>query len=1350
MFFDRSTRIKDAQRARRLAPLLILTLALLSLVVMPFQALAQSGQGVITGRVTDASGAVVPNVTVTITATDTGVSNTTQTNSSGQYTVESLNPGTYSVTATGNGFKKEVVDKITLSTGATVEQNLKLSVGSKGDTITVTSTSSLLTKDISDVITTVDHQIVENLPYPERSSLEAVLLVPGVTGDTLNPGGIEPENPNAYTNYFSPGASISIGGAPPGSAAIIIDGSDVTEASFPRAGMNLSGQMVQEVSVITAGASAQYGRNGGGAIVETSRAGTSQYHGALTWMHTDPYFWAIEPGDSTKTDQHEQWYGAYLGGPVRIPHVYNGTDKTFFFFGFEPGHIHEAGGAQRAELFTPAELAGQFHNSLDILNQTILKSSGYAAALAAPRTGGVGYNEPHGASYAVNPCAALDPSGAAGIFPCGAQYASTSSSQEINGALSDCTNNGITQADFANPTVCHDDLAQFVQYNKWFQNVASLYPTPSNPGPYITFDNAQGTSATDLTNGTYKRGVLNQGNRYNIRIDHQFNNSNNIYARYTVIPVNAQRFFAIPPSNPMNQVATDVEHGHDIAIGYTHIFSNTLVNNLHYSWFRENLQRLPPGSSETKDFAASFGLTPALAGYGYPKAGSFNSNGDGYTIQIGNGGSNGYVQNVDQNFVGGDDLTWTHGTHNISVGVDIRWIQSNQYDLGGLTGGSYSFSPTQSEAPNGQPTPVTGGGSALGSFLMGVQSGNSNYSNTPQSVPGYYRYKYWGTYFQDNWRVGAKLTLNLGLRYEVQVPREEAHNNQAFVGSNITGTLNGIPTSTSFCFSGACGLGRSLWPTNYWGFEPRIGVAYAMSPTTTLRASYAVNRMPLSGQENTPDPDFSVSGSGTNVVNSNYLQDFISNPIAASSLTSAYTQLSGRGPFNFSTGLAPVFVDQTNAVPNQQSYNVTFQFQPFSKTLLQATYQGLRGEHLYLVPFVAKNTPSLGAIQAAINGNAYLGATFPNTYGILANNNVSGSISTESGIQFLEPYQNFYNQSMTNIYQRTGDQKYNGMYVSINQRATKTLTLLANYRWSKSLDDVPDVNNGAASGSGQTNLQTPFSLRPEYSVSTFDQDSALQAGYNLNLPFGIGQRFKTGNGFVDRLIGNFSTSGTALWTVGFPNYVTLGNSGYFYSIVKQGTGGTAPGLPAGDNFACPANTANGGNYWCQTSILPSGYTLRPNIVPGVPLIKKNWRDNPYNSLGPGGITPYLNSLAFTVPGAPLAPALGNAPRTLSNARSPRGLFFDASIKKGITIRERYQLALTIQGNNVLNHPNYFASTNRSPYTTATANSNFAPNGPTPATSTINPFVGVATFGELGNAGATVMARVVRVGAQFTF
>src|SRR5260370_36870563 len=136
------------------------------------------------------------------------------------------------------------------------------------------------------------------------------------------------------------------------------------------------------------------------------------------------------------------------------------------------------------------------------------------------------------------------------------------------------------------------------------QYVLSLFPAPTNPGPYVKFDAPDGSSQNDGTNAVYKRGVANSDNRYSFRIDHQFNNSNQIYVRYTVIPVIANRFFAVDQSIPLTIVPTDAARTHDIAIGYTHIFSNAVVNSFRYSFLRVNQQRLSPGGAQSQDFAA--------------------------------------------------------------------------------------------------------------------------------------------------------------------------------------------------------------------------------------------------------------------------------------------------------------------------------------------------------------------------------------------------------------------------------------------------------------------------------------------------------------------------------------------------------------------------------------------------------------------------------------------------------------------------------------------------------------------------------------------------------------------------
>jgi hypothetical protein len=1323
----------------------LLALCLVTL-FLGLTAQAQTSQGSITGRVSDASGAVVKGAAVVVTNLDTGVQSRTTTNSSGIYNVISLNAGNYKVEVSAPGFQQAAVDKIILGAAASVETNIALKIGSDKTLVTVTTQSDLLS-NTSDVASTVDHTIVENLPYPERSSLEAALLVPGANGDSLIPAGIQSENPNIATGAVMPGSSIQIGGSVAGTTAIVIDGSDVMQAGVPRAGLNLSGRIVEETTVITSGLSAKYGRTSAGALVQQSKGGTSQYHGGVTWRHTDPWFNAVSAGSTAKNDLHENFYGFYLGGPVFIPKLYPERENTFFFVGVEPAR-ERLSITIRGAFRTPDELAGHFYNSPEILNATTLKNNGYAAALAAPRIGQAvstaGTNgTPNGSSLFTQ--TVLTPAGNCGKatgstgFPCGPN---TGVYAPLQGPLSDCAS-AYTVSPNPGATTCVDDLTQQLSQNAFAQFVMSLMPTPSSPGPYVKFDYPTGAYESDFTNANYNRGVTDTDNRYSFRIDQQFNNSNNLYVRYTVIPIVGARFFAVVPTNPLDQIVTDISHAHDIAIGYTRLLSSSVVNNLHYSLMRDNSQRQGSPATLGTDYAAKYGLTPANEGHGFPILGSFNANGTSYTLQPGTGNSG----QVDQNFIGGDDLSWTRGPHLLQFGVDLRWIQSTQYNAGNGTGGTYSFT-------NGATQGANGGGDALASFDLGVVV---SYANTPVPTPGYYRWHYYAGYFQDDWRVMSRLTLNLGLRYEVETPRREKFDNQAFVVSGITGTTpNGSPANAAFCFSGACGLGDTLWPINYWGIEPRVGVSYALSERTTLRAAYTLTRMPLSGYESSPDPNLNVGGSTINSTTGGQvtgdLTDYISNPIVPPG--SPFASFNGsRGPFFYSTGLSPVFVSQSNAVPNIQTYGVTFQYQPLQKTLLQAAYQGTKGTHL-VGSFVSQNTPSLATVTAAVQQGQYLVGTQNNKLGI-TNPGTTTPIS-ESNMQLLEPYQSFFNQALNQIYPRDGTLEYDALYLSINQRFNRNVSALASYTWSKSLDDVPDITSGTQFASTNVSgVQDPFMRSVDYSVSATDQPSRFKAGYNALLPFGINQPYRFHNGILDRIIGNISTSGITTWASGLPNFVTFGTAGNFYSITPAGQGAVN-----GSSGCAALNTAQT-NPWCSSNALPSGYALRPNIIPGISPINPAYRRNPYNSLGAGGISSYLNPAAFgcstpagstteycAAPGSPNNPALGNAPRWLANARSPRQFTFDMRFVKGFNIHGTNTLNLTGTFQDIFNHQVFNAV---SVHTLAASALTCNVAGPPNAANCPNGQVINNTFNStFGNLIGTNFARVIRVGAEYNF
>jgi hypothetical protein len=466
----------------------------------------------------------------------------------------------------------------------------------------------------------------------------------------------------------------------------------------------------------------------------------------------------------------------------------------------------------------------------------------------------------------------------------------------------------------------------------------------------------------------------------------------------------------------------------------------------------------------------------------------------------------------------------------------------------------------------------------------------------------------------------------------------------------------------------------------------------------------------------------------TGGVTANNVVNYMTNPVAP--LTSAYTSLGGNGgPYlNSSTGIQAEYAGPSNAVPYTQNYSLTLQYQPAAQTLIQVTYKGMKGTHLVgdspfssASPFAGSlNSPSVTQLVNAVQSGAYLSqvdTTSGNPYGVT--NGLGGTLLTETRLQELNTYQQFFNQSLSVLYPRGGASSYNAFYVSVTHRWRRDLSLLANYSWSKSIDDVPNVNLGNSGSFGAAPQQNPLSTAGERSVSTFDVPSRLKVGYTYRLPIGQGYFLGFHQHWLNQIIGNIATAGLITSASGFPNFVTLGSSGYFYSFTPKGSSG------------CTTTS------YCVSAALPAGYTLRPNIVPGVPLINPNWKPGAFTST----FTPYLNPAAFATPGSLNNPALGNAPRTLPGARSPREFFFDAQVSKAVQFG-RYQLRIFGNFNNVFNHPVYLLANS-----TATGALQTAATTSSAGTITFNP--AATTFGKL-NANTQNLSRIIRIGAEFSF
>ncbi len=1278
-------------------PMLAIAVGLSLVVPVPMH--AQNGLGAIQGTITDSKGALIPDADVTVTNTETGVSLHTHTNDRGLYNVPSLVPGDrYKVVAERAGFESINTFPVSTTPGGTTTIDATLPVGKENVSITVEADAQLLERGSGTQTTNLDQQLTENLPYPEQSSLEVALLAPGVKGAEISPQGLVSENPGIYTGSVIPGAQISINGVSAGHAAILVDGSDVTQTSYARSGITVSSGMVGQTTVITSGVPAQYGRTLGGVIIQSTRSGTSGYHGRISWRHTDPSMQAWPDGQTVSPNLHQNFFGLFLGGPVRIPHLYDGRNKTFFFASFEPARLRNKTSVF-GQIPIPDELKGKFHDDFTLLDPAVIASSGIDAARNALRIQGLHYQSARNAQG----------------FPTGPLY-SASSKYEL---------------------VPNDDLsAQFAQ-NPFASFLGSQFPTPATPAnvqflrPDGYYIDSSGNNVSEI------RGVLNSDNRYSIRLDHSVG-SDRIYGRFSATPLSANRFGVFDINSPLTPWQQDTSHAYDAIIDETHIIHGSVVNEFKFSFLRNDQNRLPPAAAMSKDWAGSLGLTPSSAGVGFPSLTGFGYNVGTSTVQ----------RNVDVVTQVQDDIRMIAGRHSLMLGGDIRHLQANLYNTAGIYGGNYSFSANQTSGcqlsyySGSTKTCSSGGGIGFASIALGLIN---TFSNQTSQVPGYYRWHYYGGYFQDNWRILPTLTLNLGLRYEFETPRMEINDNQGTFVPSIQGTLNGTGAMGAFCFTNSCGLGHTLFPANYTGFEPRVGFALALGQRATMRGSYSLLRAPLTGLGNYALPNFGVTANAVSATVGgtipNQPVDFITNPVSLSPVSALSALGSVRGPFfTVPSGVAIPYVRQTNAVPYSQQWSFGFQVQIERHTIIEVTYSGSHSVHMFNNDTAPQNIPSISVIQAAIAAHADFSKQLPNPYGIQQN----GAVTKETYAQSLLPFQNFFNQpapgvsgggeniaEIGELYNRSGSGSYNALYLSGTHRFGQGLSLQASFTWSKSMDSLGTDAAGSASYGSASSIQNPFDLSHERSVSDYDIPAYVRVGYSYQLPFGVRQHYNlsthTGNivqsatnWVANTVLGDVSTGGIFRAESSTPFLPTLGTT-----TIQN----TAPGWWF---------SQGGGN-----SALPIGYNPRPNVNPSVSCINPNWGTSAHNRW----TQPYINAAAFSVPGTLDAPQFGNAPRTMANCRGPREIFFDANLDKTFPIGKntKRNLRLGIQAFNVFNHPLFYFNGGTTNNSQGNNGKIFSSCSATTLTCAVSP-----VFGTVNAAFTSQFSRYLQVQATFTF
>ena len=1042
-----------------------------------------AGKGEVKGRITDPSGAVVPNATVTVTDTATGISTTRTTSASGDYDVSPLDPGIYTVTVAAQGFQKQTQTELHVNALEIADYNPVLTVGSASETVTVSSAPPQLETSNATLGATMEQEMYSALPIEmgaygqadQRRATDFAFLMPGVQGNNTN------GNPTTNTGVVN--GSGSRGAV----SAVYIDG-----LPFVRAGGNgdpryiwtaISVDAVDQFQVQTSGYSAIY--EGQGIQNYTVKAGGTKFHGSVYefFRNTalDTYgFFGKAPNPATglvhKPIEHSNEYGINLSGPL-VP--FGGLKDKLFFYGNYNGFRYASETPTAITFPTPAEQAGNFQG---LVSGGIFDPSTQAACTANSTNGPCRYR--YGYVYSGTPGAAgnpvLGPGGAAGVdkIPASQFSAVALALQQYlpQGIGNSAQNNYIS----ANRTgLTNWSTTERVDFNQSSKNT-------------VTLIGAVGRQASSVPVGQTTSG-RNVG----------------------PVPYNFGQAYA--PKTAVGIVED------------TYIISPSLVNQLKYGYARYDgptfdADQVPAYSATT------LGIGNLPAGQAQQAFPIVTFAGTNAPTQWSGSTANRVIA---QNYTLVDNLQWIRGNHALTIGGQIAWML---YDQIPATGGStpLTLAETQTETAainaSSNTTPAyaatSNTGLAYASFLIGQNDKPSFTSYSRQEFGS--RFRAISPYIQDNWKVTPKLTLDVGVRFDYFPPLRENVDAMSFFNPALTNPVTGVNGALQFAGNGTNTCNCDTPVNKFWkNIGPRIGLAYQIDPKTVIRTSYGVMYTHGNG---VGGGNASVTGSASNSLG-----------FSASPSFSASGQLLSTAPFTGSNGALPsyalaqgvasgpaygtgyttisgytgtpstvAFYDPYLGSRAPQYVNWTFglQHQWGNALTTTMTYVGSQGHFLIADGSNARGywADQLDPKYLSLGSNLNLTGTALKTF-CAQNSGVCPSTasiftSSQSLATLLRP---FPFQGVSDYFANVSNSSYHALQVTANMRASHGLTFMANYTWSRAIDDGGTFRTGYAIPAG-TIANAPNASysqdRIERSVSTSSQPHHVVITGVWNMPFG--------------------------------------------------------------------------------------------------------------------------------------------------------------------------------------------------------------------------------------------------------
>ena len=1040
--------------------------AMLLFVGLLVPATAQVDMGSISGIVRDPSGAAIPNAKMVLTNEGTNITIATTTGSEGQYTFSPVKAGRYSLSASATGFRTVKQNNVTLDVQQKLEVDVSLTIGQATETVVVDAAPPLLQTLDASVGQVVEEKAINDLPLNGRNYTFLAQLSAGVTQgqqDTRGLGG---------------SGSFAANGLRPAQNNYLLDGIDnntnlVDFLNGTAYSAKPPVDAIQEFKVETNNYSAESGRSAAAVLNATLKSGTNAFHGAVwEFLRNDKFDAAnyFEHG-LKKGEFRQNQFGATFGGPIR-------RNKTFFFMDYEGTRIRQAN-PYTSTVPTALEHSSGYTNLSELLSQGPAPTS----CMQNPSQSGC-VQDVLGRGFTLGQV--FDPSTTRSIY-CGV-------ADPVSGITAPCSTgsaNG-SQIGFAREPFAGNMLpAGRLDANAI--NLLNLFPASNNSG---------------LFNNYASNPVINNDtDQFDVRVDHTFSSKDSAFGRLSysrnpdIIPgpfggiADGGAFYA----GIQNAISWNS------ALSETHTFSSTLVNEARLGYNHLRATRVQPNAN-TEGIPAEFGIQGVQQG---------NSNGGLGTIfltglnQI---GSNGYLPSIELSTTSQltDNLTKTHGRQTLKMG--FQWERLGFSILQPPAGrGTWSFSGLFTEVPT-----TTGGNTGLAQMLLtpipGTVTGASDYVGGSDSVNASniantsQKHEYYAGYFQDDFRITPKLTLNLGVRYEYFGQLIENYGNQSnFIPDFVRPGPNGESTflmtqrrcSTQFSpdfetavakdgIAVVCSSQSGLGVSQKHNFSPRFGFAYQLTPRLVARGGYGIfyGGFENSVVETYVDFPFQFS------LAYNYQVPNAPIKFNNGSIGTLETGLTGI-PLTAAAvepgGVSYTGEDYHVPTPYTQGYNLALQYELDGKDTVQLGYVGNTVHHLGT--YVNPNTPQ-EILPPGLSALSY------------------------------SPYPDFSSYMVYTTF--SGDSHYNSLQANYERRVGHGLNVLGNFTWASCMDDATDVLNPTALFGYRAPFLPHFGIHGDFSRCDFDINKVVHLSGMYELPFGNGRHFLGGSsGVLNALVGGW-------------------------------------------------------------------------------------------------------------------------------------------------------------------------------------------------------------------------------------